>query len=118
PPGRGCFGEPQRRQRGGAMFCPPFDEAAILTLEGVGEWTTAARGRATADFGDGRPNRIDLTEEIRFPHSLGLLYSAFTAWLGFRVNSGEYKVMGMAPYGQPRYRDKLDKLIRVYDDGS
>jgi carbamoyltransferase len=75
-------------------------------------------GRATADWGNGTPNRIELTEEIRFPHSLGLLYSAFTAWLGFKVNSGEYKVMGMAPYGEPRYVDRLDRLIRVYDDGS
>ena len=101
-----------------AMYCSPFKEAAVLTVDGVGEWTTTAVGRATANWSNGLPNRIDLTEEIRFPHSLGLLYSAFTAWLGFKVNSGEYKVMGMAPYGQPRYMDKLSKLIHVYDDGS
>ncbi len=101
-----------------AIFCSPFAEAAVLTVDGVGEWTTTARGRATADWGNGHGNAIDLTDEVRFPHSLGLLYSAFTAWLGFKVNSGEYKVMGMAPYGQPRFMDKLDRVIRVYDDGS
>ncbi len=101
-----------------AMYCSPFKEAAVLTVDGVGEWTTTATGNATADWGDGRANKIELANEIRFPHSLGLLYSAFTAWLGFKVNSGEYKVMGMAPYGQPRYMDKLDKLIKVYADGS
>jgi len=101
-----------------AMFCSPFAEAAVLTVDGVGEWTTTALGRATADWGDGKANAIELVEEIRFPHSLGLLYSAFTGWLGFKVNSGEYKVMGMAPYGTPRYMDKLEKIVRVYDDGS
>jgi carbamoyltransferase len=101
-----------------AMFCSPFEDAAVLTVDGVGEWTTTAVGRATADWGKGLSTRIDLEEEIRFPHSLGLLYSAFTAWLGFAVNSGEYKVMGMAPYGQPRYMDKLEKIIKVYGDGS
>ena len=101
-----------------AMFCSPFAEAAVLTVDGVGEWTTTALGRARADWGTGEANAIDLVEEIRFPHSLGLLYSAFTGWLGFKVNSGEYKVMGMAPYGTPRYMDKLEKIVRVYDDGS
>lgn len=102
-----------------AMFASPFEEAAVLTLDGVGEWTTTSTGRATADWGEGKfPNKIDLTEEIRFPHSLGLLYSAFTAWLGFKVNSGEYKVMGMAPYGQPKYVEKIEKVIKVYEDGS
>lgn len=100
-----------------ALFCSPFDEAAILTVDGVGEWTTAALGRGTADWG-GLSNRIDLMEELRFPHSLGLLYSTFTAWLGFKVNSGEYKVMGMAAYGQPQYLDRLERLVRVYEDGS
>jgi carbamoyltransferase len=100
-----------------AMFCSPFEEAAVLTVDGVGEWTTTALGRATADW-HGRPNRIDLTEEMRFPHSIGLLYSAFTAWLGFRVNSGEYKVMGMAPYGQPRHVDMIERVVAVEDDGS
>ncbi|MFN2168891.1 MAG: carbamoyltransferase, partial [Anaerolineae bacterium] len=101
-----------------AMFASPFEEAAVLTIDGVGEWTTTALGRASASWQDGSRNRIDLNSEIRFPHSLGLLYSAFTAWLGFRVNNGEYKVMGMAPYGRPRYLDRLDKVVRVHDDGS
>ncbi|MDP2914243.1 MAG: carbamoyltransferase [Candidatus Aminicenantes bacterium] len=95
-----------------AFYPSPFEEAAILTLDGVGEWTTAAMGTA-------KGNDIALTDEIRFPHSLGLLYSAFTAFLGFQVNEGEYKVMGMAPYGVPKYMDKIyDHLIRVADDGS
>jgi carbamoyltransferase len=101
-----------------AFFCSPFEEAAILTCDGVGEWTTTALGHARADWdGTGR-NEIELFSEVKFPHSLGLLYSAFTAYLGFRVNSGEYKVMGMAPYGQPRYLDKLYQLIEVASDGS
>ena len=94
-----------------AFFCSPFEDAAILTVDGVGEWSTAA-------LGVGHGNRITLNREMRFPHSLGLLYSAFTAYLGFEVNEGEYKVMGMAPYGQPRYVDKVWKLIRLGDDGS
>lgn len=102
-----------------AMFAAPFEEAAVLVLDGVGEWTTTSMGSATADWGAGKfPNEIKLTDEIRFPHSLGLLYSAFTAWLGFKVNSGEYKVMGMAPYGQPRYVEKIEKLVKVEADGS
>jgi carbamoyltransferase len=95
-----------------AFYPSPFEEAAILTVDGVGEW-------ATASMGTGRGSQIKVTNEIRFPHSLGLLYSAFTAFLGFRVNNGEYKVMGMAPYGKPRYVDKIyDHLIKVADDGS
>jgi carbamoyltransferase len=94
-----------------AFLCSPFSEAAILTVDGVGEWTTAASGV-------GRGNQISLTKEIDFPHSLGLLYSTFTAFLGFEVNEGEYKVMGMAPYGTPRYVDKVWKLVRQNDDGS
>ena len=91
----------------------------MLTIDGVGEWTTTALGRATASWEDGTLNRIDLTSELRFPHSLGLLYSAFTAWLGFEVNEGEYKVMGMAPYGRPLYMDRLDKqMLTIHDDGS
>jgi len=88
-----------------------FEEAAILTVDGVGEWVTGT-------WGWGRGNRIDLRKQMEFPHSLGLLYSAFTAFLGFEVNEGEYKVMGMAPYGQPRYVDKVWKLIRQDPDGS
>jgi carbamoyltransferase len=101
-----------------AFFASPFAEAAVLTIDGVGEWTTTALGRATASWEDGTLNRIDLTSELRFPHSLGLLYSAFTAWLGFEVNEGEYKVMGMAPYGHPLYMDRLKKMLTVHDDGS
>lgn len=104
-----------------AFFASPFREAAVLTIDGVGEWTTTTLGRATSVWeGDSQgENRIDLFEEQRFPHSLGLLYSAFTAYLGFRVNNGEYKVMGMAPYGQPRYVDKVQKIFHQNtEDGS
>ncbi len=113
-----------------AFFCSPYDEAAILTIDGVGEWTTTTLGYGTAnwqsppahgwrdDFQLGRENKIDLFSDIRFPHSLGLLYSAFTAFLGFRVNNGEYKVMGMTPYGRPNRMDDVYKLIKVGDDGS
>lgn len=101
-----------------AFFSSPFEEAAVLTIDGVGEWTTTTMGRATASWLDGTRNHIDLTSEMRFPHSLGLLYSAFTAWLGFEVNEGEYKVMGMAPYGRPLYRDKLEKVVTLHGDGS
>jgi len=95
-----------------AFFPSPFEEAAILTLDGVGEW-------ATASWGFGRGNRIQLRQEMRFPHSLGLLYSAFTYYTGFTVNSGEYKLMGLAPYGEPKYVDLiLEKLIDLKEDGS
>jgi carbamoyltransferase len=102
-----------------AFFASPFDEAAVLTVDGVGEWTTTTTGVAKGVW-EGQPgeNAIDLLYEERFPHSIGLLYSAFTAYLGFRVNNGEYKVMGMAPYGQPRYVDKVMKLFQQADDGS
>lgn len=95
-----------------AFYPSPFQEAAILTLDGVGEWTTAA-------FGAGRDNDFKLEYEIRFPHSLGLLYSAFTYYSGFKVNSGEYKLMGLAPYGEPKYKDLiLQELIDLKEDGS
>lgn len=95
-----------------AFFTSPFDEAAILTVDGVGEWATAA-------YGYGKGNAVTITHEMHFPHSLGLLYSAITAYLGFRVNNDEYKVMGMAPYGRPEFYDAMTKkLIRVRDDGS
>jgi carbamoyltransferase len=95
-----------------AFFPSPFDEAAILTLDGVGEWTTTA-------YGVGRGNRIALTHHLQFPHSLGLLYSAFTYYCGFKVNSGEYKLMGLAPYGRPVYQDAIYKhLIDLKADGS
>lgn len=94
-----------------AYLCSPFDEAAILTVDGVGEWITTT-------CGVGRGNDIRITKQIEFPHSIGLLYSAFTAFLGFEVNEGEYKVMGMAPYGVPRYVDKVWKLVQQNADGS
>lgn len=95
-----------------AFFPSPYEQAAILTLDGVGEW-------ATTSWGIGRGNRIEMQEHIEFPHSLGLLYSAFTYYTGFRVNSGEYKLMGLAPYGSPVYKNAiLDNVIRVFDDGS
>jgi carbamoyltransferase len=94
-----------------AYLCSPFDEAAILTVDGVGEWITSS-------YGVGRGNNIRLLKQTEFPHSIGLLYSAFTAFLGFEVNEGEYKVMGMAPYGVPRYVDKVWKLVQQNTDGS
>lgn len=93
------------------FLASPFKESAILTIDGVGEWSTTAVGK-------GRGHDINLYKEIRFPHSLGLLYSAFTAYLGFEVNEGEYKVMGMAAFGKPRYTDKVEKTIKIYQDGS
>ena len=101
-----------------AFFCSPYEEAAILTVDGVGEWTTTAVGKATADWTGNGKNHIELFNEVKFPHSLGLLYSAFTAFLGFQVNEGEYKVMGMAPYGQPTRVDDVYKLFDVGNDGS
>jgi carbamoyltransferase len=106
------FAEHHESHAASAFFPSPFDAAAILTLDGVGEW-------ATASLGVGRGNRIELTHELRFPHSLGLLYSAFTYFCGFRVNSGEYKLMGLAPYGEPRYEETiLRELIDLREDGS
>jgi carbamoyltransferase len=100
-----------------AMFCAPYADAAVLTIDGVGEWTTASLGKATAKWNGSGVNHIDLSHELRFPHSLGLLYSAFTAYLGFRVNNGEYKVMGMAPYGEPKYMEDVYKVVTVDEDG-
>jgi len=94
-----------------AYYTSGWDEAAVLTVDGVGEW-------ATASWGVGRGNDLDLKGEIRFPHSLGLLYSAFTYYCGFKVNSAEYKLMGLAPYGQPKYVDTIKQLIRVAPDGT
>ena len=112
------FSEHHMSHAASALFCSPFEEAAIMTVDGVGEWTTTTLGRGKTDWIGGGENHIELFEEIHFPNSLGLLYSAFTAFLGFEVNEGEYKVMGMAPYGEPRYLDKVYKLIDVNDDGS
>ena len=109
---RFIFTEHHESHAASAFFPSPFEEAAILTLDGVGEW-------ATTSFGVGRGNKMELTHEIRFPHSIGLLYSAFTYFCGFKVNSGEYKLMGLAPYGDPKYADKiLDNLIDLKEDGS
>ena len=106
------FTEHHESHAASAFFPSPFDEAAILTLDGVGEW-------ATTTYGVGQGNRIELTHEQRFPHSIGLLYSAFTYFTGFRVNSGEYKLMGLAPYGEPKYVDRIrEHLIDLKDDGS
>ena len=137
PKERLLFVEHHLSHAASALFCSPFDEAAILTVDGVGEWSTATIGKGSA-FWEQSPidsnaqpeinngskersktnNSINLFHEIKFPHSLGLLYSAFTAFLGFQVNEGEYKVMGMAPYGQPTRVDDVYKLIHVANDGS
>ena len=110
--GRYVFTDHHESHAASAFFPSPFEEAAILTLDGVGEWSTAC-------FGTGSGNKIELSQEIRFPHSLGLLYSAMTYYTGFRVNSGEYKLMGLAPYGQPIYRSQiLDHVVDVKEDGS
>ena len=106
------FSEHHLSHAASAFFSSPYDEAVILTLDGVGEW-------ATTTISLGKYNKINILKEIHFPHSLGLLYSAFTYFLGFKVNSGEYKVMGLAPYGEPRFKDIiLDNLIDVKEDGS
>ena len=110
--GQIIFPEHHESHAASAFFPSPFQEAAFITMDGVGEW-------ATSSFGIGKDNKIELLADIHFPHSLGLLYSAFTYYTGFRVNSGEYKVMGLAPYGEPRYKDLIyDNLIDVKDDGS
>ncbi|MFA6449012.1 MAG: carbamoyltransferase [bacterium] len=106
------FPEHHESHAAAAFFPSPFDEAAILTIDGVGEWTTTS-------YGVGRGNRVNLIADIKFPHSLGLLYSAFTYFCGFKVNSGEYKLMGLAPYGEPKYVDIIKQnLIDIKDDGS
>lgn len=110
--GKIIFPEHHHSHAASAFYPSPFKEAAILTVDGVGEW-------ATVSFGKGKENGIELMQEIRFPHSIGLLYSAFTYYCGFKVNSGEYKLMGLAPYGEPKFADLiLDKLIDIKDDGS
>jgi len=110
--GKIIFPEHHESHAASAFFPSPFNEAAILTMDGVGEWTTSS-------FGVGKGNSIELFADIKFPHSLGLLYSAFTYYTGFKVNSGEYKVMGLAPYGEPKYKKLIyDHLIDVKDDGS
>lgn len=106
------FPEHHESHAASAFFPSPFDQAAIVTIDGVGEWTTTS-------IGIGRGNQVELTREIHFPHSLGLLYSAFTYFCGFKVNSGEYKLMGLAPYGEPKYEHLIrEHLIDLRDDGS
>ncbi len=110
--GRIVFTDHHESHAASAFFPSPYDEAAILTLDGVGEWSTTT-------MGVGRGNRIELTTQLQFPHSLGLLYSAVTYYCGFKVNSGEYKLMGLAPYGRPIYKDLIARhLIDLRDDGS
>ena len=110
--GKIIFPEHHESHAAAAFFPSPFSEAAFITMDGVGEW-------ATSSFGTGKDNRVELLADIQFPHSIGLLYSAFTYYTGFRVNSGEYKVMGLAPYGEPKYKDLIyEHLIDVKDDGS
>jgi carbamoyltransferase len=111
-PGKVLFTEHHQAHAASAFYPSPFREAAIVTMDGVGEW-------ATTSVGHGADNRIKLLQEIHFPHSLGMLYSAFTYYTGFKVNSGEYKVMGLAPYGEPKYvQTILDNLIDLREDGS
>jgi len=106
------FAEHHQSHAASAFFPSPFDEAVVLTMDGVGEW-------ATASVADGSGNHLSMTREIHWPHSLGLLYSAFTYYTGFKVNSGEYKVMGLAPYGEPVFKDRiLDTLMDLKPDGS
>jgi len=106
------FGDHHESHAASAFYPSPYEEAAIMTLDGVGEWTTTS-------YGYGRGSEIHTLADIKFPHSLGLLYSAFTYFTGFKVNSGEYKLMGLAPYGEPKYVDRiLDNLLDLKDDGS
>lgn len=110
--GKVLFPEHHQSHAGSAFYPSPFKEAAVLTLDAVGEW-------ATASYGIGKGNDIKILTELKFPHSLGMLYSAFTYYIGFRVNSGEYKLMGLAPYGEPKYADLIKKeLIDIKEDGS
>jgi carbamoyltransferase len=105
------YGQHHLSHAASSFYASGFEEAAVLTVDGVGEW-------ATASWGVGRDRRIEMKGEIRFPHSLGLLYSAFTYYLGFKVNSAEYKVMGLAPYGEPTVVDRIKQLIHIKDDGT
>src|SRR5437899_584383 len=110
--GEVLFGEHHESHAASAFYPSPFEEAAIVTMDGVGEW-------ATSSIGVGRGSDIEVLRELRFPHSLGLLYSAFPYFAGFRLNSGEYKVMGLAPYGEPKYVKLIkDHLVEIRDDGS
>ena len=111
-PGEILFAEHHESHAASAFFPSPFEEAAVLTMDGVGEW-------ATSSIGHGKGASLDMLLELRFPHSVGLLYSAFTYFCGFKVNSGEYKLMGLAPYGEPRFADVIRReVVEVHDDGS
>ncbi|MCM8789861.1 MAG: carbamoyltransferase [Candidatus Omnitrophica bacterium] len=112
------FSEHHLSHAASSFFCSPFKETAILTCDGAGEWATTVLGAGRAEWNGQGKNEIQLFEEIRFPHSLGLLYSVFTAFLGFEVNEGEYKVMGMAGFGEPKYVDRVYELINLNDNGS
>lgn len=105
------FPEHHQSHAASAFFPSPFEKAAVLTIDGVGEW-------ASTSIAVGEGNQLKMLKEIRFPHSLGLLYSAFTYYAGFKVNSGEYKLMGLAPYGEPKYVDQIKQLVDIRDDGS
>src|SRR5438034_6168946 len=111
PSSKLLFAEHHVSHAASSFFTSPYEEAAILTVDGAGEWTTST-------LGIGRKNRLEILKEIRFPHSLGLLYSAFTAYCGFEVNEGEYKLMGMHPYGKPRFVDRIHEIVDVAEDGS
>ena len=111
-PGPILFGDHHESHAASAFYPSPFEEAAVLTMDAVGEW-------ATSSIGHGKGNKLTLLKEMRFPHSLGMLYSAFTYFAGFKVNSGEYKLMGLAPYGEPKYvRQIRDHLVDIHQDGS
>jgi len=111
PSSKLLFAEHHVSHAASSFFTSPFEESAILTIDGAGEWSTST-------MGVGRGNKLEIIKELRFPHSLGLLYSAFTAYCGFEINEGEYKLMGMHPYGQPKHVDKIYELIHVAEDGS
>jgi carbamoyltransferase len=111
PKSKLLFADHHMSHAAASFYTSPFDEAAVLTLDGAGEWTTATMGH-------GKGTRLEITKEMRFPHSVGLLYSSFTAYCGFEVNEGEYKLMGMAPYGEPKYVDRIMQMIKIGDDGS
>jgi carbamoyltransferase len=116
-PNKILFVEHHLTHAASSFFCSPYQDSAVLTVDGVGEWTTAGMGQASATWNGSGSNQIQLNREMRFPHSLGLLYSAFTAYLGFRINNGEYKVMGMAPYGSPKYVEDIYKVVKVDKQG-
>jgi carbamoyltransferase len=111
PSSKFLFAEHHMSHAASSFFTSPFEESAILTVDGAGEWSTAT-------CAVGRGNKIEIIKELRFPHSLGLLYSAFTAYCGFEINEGEYKLMGMHPYGEPKYTSKIYEMIEVAEDGS